>query len=403
MDKSSMYMIPNDRDIYFAEYKIIDGEIHLNNSNETFLALMDLDMCAIGKKLRDLPIRKLTYDAIKRMLGMPTGSTLYFVRERKNDFWDVTIKVDNNSYICVGNKIENYENVRYASKKPATLRFGRSIEASILLEKQGDDFIIKSLSDYAALLFQAGPGDSIAPLIQKHSQRLESTTIFLESLERNMTASLLDEFLTKAGSSYFYYIVMPINHMDTQNILMLMYLLSEEEYYILQKQSGSLEAKSHLQVGTAWFNCIKKEPIRSDNVFSDLFSGVSHNMDILANSAVYSNATIHGSIFYGELTLYIKNNTMLKHNCCVIPSAGGETALIIVSEEESFNSALVDVCVMLTQREQQITALVAQGYKNAYIANILCIAEGTVKKTLNNIFEKLGISSRIELIKMIYK
>lgn len=52
----------------------------------------------------------------------------------------------------------------------------------------------------------------------------------------------------------------------------------------------------------------------------------------------------------------------------------------------------------LTQREEQIVALVTAGQKNREIADRLQLSEHTVKNYLFRIFEKLGISRRTELI-----
>jgi two-component system nitrate/nitrite response regulator NarL len=51
----------------------------------------------------------------------------------------------------------------------------------------------------------------------------------------------------------------------------------------------------------------------------------------------------------------------------------------------------------LTQRELQIVALVVEAAGNRKIAEALAISEKTVKHHLTNIFEKLGVSSRLEL------
>ncbi len=51
----------------------------------------------------------------------------------------------------------------------------------------------------------------------------------------------------------------------------------------------------------------------------------------------------------------------------------------------------------LTTREREIVALVAQGYKNKEMAKQMFISEQTVKNHLHNIFDKLGVSDRLEL------
>jgi DNA-binding NarL/FixJ family response regulator len=53
---------------------------------------------------------------------------------------------------------------------------------------------------------------------------------------------------------------------------------------------------------------------------------------------------------------------------------------------------------LLTPREEQVVALVAEGLANRQIASELSLSEHTIKKYLFRIFEKLGISSRVELV-----
>ena len=51
----------------------------------------------------------------------------------------------------------------------------------------------------------------------------------------------------------------------------------------------------------------------------------------------------------------------------------------------------------LSFREKQVVAMVAQGYRNKEIAERMFISEQTVKNHLHNIFDKLGVSDRLEL------
>jgi len=53
---------------------------------------------------------------------------------------------------------------------------------------------------------------------------------------------------------------------------------------------------------------------------------------------------------------------------------------------------------LLTAREEQVVALVAEGLGNQQIADELNLSRHTIKKYLFRIFEKLGVSSRVELV-----
>jgi DNA-binding NarL/FixJ family response regulator len=53
---------------------------------------------------------------------------------------------------------------------------------------------------------------------------------------------------------------------------------------------------------------------------------------------------------------------------------------------------------LLTDREEQVVALVADGLTNREIAQELGLSAHTIKKYLFRVFDKLGISSRVELV-----
>jgi DNA-binding NarL/FixJ family response regulator len=61
-----------------------------------------------------------------------------------------------------------------------------------------------------------------------------------------------------------------------------------------------------------------------------------------------------------------------------------------------FNDA--DGMPLLTRREEDVVRLVADGLKNREIAQRLNVAEHSIRNYLYRIFEKLGVSTRVELV-----
>ena len=74
------------------------------------------------------------------------------------------------------------------------------------------------------------------------------------------------------------------------------------------------------------------------------------------------------------------------------------TATAVLSEEQLPDQPVVKPPRPLTEREQQILDLMRKGHKNREIAGALCIAESTVHKHVQNIFEKLHARNRTEAI-----
>jgi DNA-binding NarL/FixJ family response regulator len=61
-------------------------------------------------------------------------------------------------------------------------------------------------------------------------------------------------------------------------------------------------------------------------------------------------------------------------------------------------SAAREAGKMLTPREIEIVKMIASGLRNKAVADKLSISEGTVKIHLHNIYEKLGVDGRLELV-----
>lgn len=57
----------------------------------------------------------------------------------------------------------------------------------------------------------------------------------------------------------------------------------------------------------------------------------------------------------------------------------------------------------LTERERDVIAVIGEGLKNRQIAERLFISETTVRHHLSSIFEKLGVSDRLELLVYAYR
>lgn len=72
--------------------------------------------------------------------------------------------------------------------------------------------------------------------------------------------------------------------------------------------------------------------------------------------------------------------------------------LELISEVPSLRVVNAGGRSLLTPREEQVVALVAEGLGNRQIARELNLSEHTIKKYLFRIFEKLGISTRVELV-----
>ncbi|KAB1910124.1 response regulator transcription factor [Micromonospora tulbaghiae] len=75
----------------------------------------------------------------------------------------------------------------------------------------------------------------------------------------------------------------------------------------------------------------------------------------------------------------------------------GDRVMLSISRE-SFERVSDGRSSILSAREAEILALVAQAYSNSQIGRRLDITEGTVKRHLRNVFTKLGAVSRLDAV-----
>lgn len=87
----------------------------------------------------------------------------------------------------------------------------------------------------------------------------------------------------------------------------------------------------------------------------------------------------------------------------VARSLDGQDALETPREAPTFESRLEELAARasLSPRETQIVGYVGRGHSSVYVAKTLLISESTVYSHVRNVYRKLGISSREELIQLL--
>ncbi|HHY91193.1 MAG TPA: response regulator transcription factor [Clostridiales bacterium] len=127
-----------------------------------------------------------------------------------------------------------------------------------------------------------------------------------------------------------------------------------------------------------------------------------------AGSAIISDGTLLGSVTlfrsaardnFSERDLFILEilNSHLSNRLSQAYPQGIKNNILQIRQSDSLMENYG-----LTSRELEIIQFVSNGMSNQEISRALFISETTVKKHLNNIFKKLSINSRTQLMKFIY-
>jgi NarL family two-component system response regulator LiaR len=156
--------------------------------------------------------------------------------------------------------------------------------------------------------------------------------------------------------------------------------------------------------------CQKKQP---DVILMDLImpemDGIAATKAILADfpqvkiiamTSFEDQELVQGVLSAGAISYLIKNVTSDELARAIRDAASGrstlspEAARVLIQATRPIQQPGFD----LTEREQEVLNLVAQGHSNQQIADKLVISITTVKAHISNILSKLQVSSRAEAI-----
>ena len=119
-------------------------------------------------------------------------------------------------------------------------------------------------------------------------------------------------------------------------------------------------------------------------------------------------ALVVGAFRCGARGIFSISDANLRQLCkCLLRVAAGQIwanteqlnyLMDLISEVPSLRVLNSNGKNLLPPREEQVVALVAEGLSNRQVARELKLSEHTVKKYLFRVFDKLGISTRVELV-----
>ena len=121
---------------------------------------------------------------------------------------------------------------------------------------------------------------------------------------------------------------------------------------------------------------------------------------IIAMTSFEDEQLVHGVLAAGAISYLLKNVTADELAKAIRDAISGrstlspEAAHVLVQATRTPQHTLFD----LTEREREVLHLVVQGHSNQQIADHLFVSVATVKAHLSNIFSKLQVSSRAEVI-----
>ena len=126
------------------------------------------------------------------------------------------------------------------------------------------------------------------------------------------------------------------------------------------------------------------------------------DLRVLVLTAYDDNELVFGLLEAGAVGYVLKEEALETIEAAVRAAARGESWLSPKVAAKVMKEALgkekVEEAIPLTERELEVLRLMAKGWSNREIAKELFITEGTVKNHVANIYTKLGVHSRAEVV-----
>jgi DNA-binding CsgD family transcriptional regulator len=165
---------------------------------------------------------------------------------------------------------------------------------------------------------------------------------------------------------------------------------------LLFSPTGSLESLNEDAAG--WLTQLSPEPDRRSHevmIPTEVYSVMSQARAVASGRSAAPARTRVRTLSGGWLTL---------HASCLRDGEGqlGDTAVVIEPAHASEIAPIIVQAYELTEREQAVTRMIAQGLSTAEIAGALVLSLHTVRGYVKAVFEKIGVASRGELVARLF-
>lgn len=391
----------NDREYHCVlRYSSENDTLFIKSCTPALRKIFDLrdncEGCRLGEQL-EAPLARWIYHTF-RYLVLGKRSILAF-KEYNGQFMAVKLSYDSpllSIYIQLIQNKQLYDKLYYSNNlsRISADRFFGSFKFSMLLAKRQDAFIIESIDEKASKAFCVNQNDSISAML-KNFCCIESEQIFNYCLSSNKFLHFADVYDKNGSLSYYVLGMIPLK---CGKITLTFHPIDEHEYYRLISGCAidNDVPTSEMDIGVAVFKT----------------HGGSQPFLTKHNTA-YDMLTSHdGDLNYIFTSLVLES--LLTSNVISAPHRFGSTdciaaAIPFFKEQRVFVFILPVITTAasatildskLTPRENEIVSLIASGKSTADIAAVCGISLGTVKKTVSNIYSKLNISSRAELVRL---
>lgn len=396
-DKDAVHEFWNDDNYFFCTIRQVDSKIVLANANAAYFRLIGKSCNCCGMDIRTFLSKKYA-EFIAQMFdkNCTSGRTYKYIRESScsEDTWIVTAVCRNGEIKFAGRLLNDLSLLSCRDMKLFSNVNCDSAEyvGTVIVSAEDGDFYPQSCSDgILAKLPEFSQRISLKKAAEKYMYINPSLNLLRDSIMKNIPVSYFD--ISSAGSDthprvYRFSIFPSVS--ETQKMAAV----------TIERTNSDMSESNSESLGYAVCELCRTEEgsvfIRSMNKeCSQLLQSGKLPYSEICNEKLFSE-TMHSRSLSISSSVCGRNGFI--YNIRVFPkrSENSEDELLVLVNTIPKASALAK----LSPREHDALSLAADGYPSKYIACVMDITENTVNALIHSGYKKLGIVSRIELVKM---
>ncbi len=268
---------------------------------------------------------------------------------------------------------------------------------SILLSATQDGYRVSSISPDFSQLMEINLGDSIGRLFScMHTVCTDK--LIARAMSLNKISYFMDICVRNETAYHLLIMLVPLNHYE-KHLLVGLHLLEPQDYYQMMK-SVNVSPTPICEAGNIGVAILETENdrfkrlVNANPCFNQLI--YSHEDFEFLRTKIIPSCCSKQSI----LTVAHRLGNL---DCLLaaIPTMNANQMFLLVMPTTGPQLSIQSLADRLTKRELEIACHIVNGNSIKGISADCGITEGTVKKNLSNIYGKLQINNRVELVRLI--
>lgn len=380
-----------------------ESSLLLTSATKAFLRVMGINPNALGLPLEKTVSEQTATWIYQAFTHIREGNEcIRDLREIQGSLWSYSISYDRPLLTMTLLPIWDVDEATraYSANNLVNMplnKFCNCFYDSILLSLGQDDYRVSSISPAFSQLMGINLGDPIGNLFSC-MQIVCADKLIKRSMSLNKISYFMDVCVRDKKTYHLLIMLVPLNHYE-KHLLVGLHLLEAQDYYQMMK-SVNVNPTPICEAGNIGVAILETENDRFKRLI---------NANPCFNQLVYSHedfeflrTKIIPSCCAKQSILTIAHRLgNLDCLLAAIPTMNSNQMFLLVMPTTGPQLSIQNLADRLTKRELEIACHIVNGNSIKGISADCGITEGTVKKNLSNIYGKLQINNRVELVRLI--